>query len=345
MKRTFALFLSFLMAFALTACGDKNDSSDNSDGNAAAAGTIKIKLATIGPETGTVQAEAEHILMDYIETASDGAIEVEYFPNSVLGGDLDLAEGLSNGSIQMATLGNSVLTSYSDNFGILDMPFLFDSSDAALKALNEGELGAILKESLSGTGIRFSDYWGFGGFRGLSNSVRPVATPADMSGLKIRVMESPVYITSFTLLGANPTPISFSELFTALQNKTVDGQDNDPSLTYTCKFYEVQPYYTDLEHVLAVTNMYMSEDWYNDLSDEYKTIIDEACKRFSDYCTEAGIQSYEDNLQLLADEGVEVTRLTAENRKLFQEAVEPMYDEYIERWGQDIFDAARAYNN
>ena len=145
MKRTFALFLSFLMVFALTACGDKNDSSDNSDGNAAAAGTIKIKLATIGPETGTVQAEAEHILMDYIETASDGAIEVEYFPNSVLGGDLDLAEGLSNGSIQMATLGNSVLTSYSDNFGILDMPFLFDSSDAALKALNEGELGAILK--------------------------------------------------------------------------------------------------------------------------------------------------------------------------------------------------------
>ena len=154
-----------------------------------------------------------------------------------------------------------------------------------------------------------------------------------------------MYITSFTLLGANPTPISFSELFTALQNKTVDGQDNDPSLTYTCKFYEVQPYYTDLEHVLTVTNMYMSEDWYNDLSDEYKTIIDEACKRFSDYCTEAGIQSYEDNLQLLADEGVEVTRLTAENRKLFQEAVEPMYDEYIERWGQDIFDAARAYNN
>lgn len=341
MKRLFALVLSLAMTLALVGCGDTNSDNNGDSGDE----SITIKLATIGPETGTVQADAEHVLMDYIEEASNGRIKVDYYPNGALGGDLDLAEGLSNGSIQLATLSNSVLTSYSDNFGILDMPFLFDSSDAALKALNEGELGQILKDSLVGTGVKFSDYWGFGGFRGLSNSKHPVETPADLEGVKIRVMESPVYITAFTLLGANPTPVSFSELFTALQNKTVEGQDNDPSLTYTSKFYEVNPYYTDLEHVISVSNMYMSEDWYNGLSDEDKAIIDEACKRFSEYCTEASTKAYEENLQLLADEGVEVTRLTAENRKLFQKAVEPMYDEYIALWGQEIFDAARAYNN
>ena len=92
---------------------------------------------------------------------------------------------------------------------------------------------------LEGTGIRIGSTYYFGGYRGLSNSVRPVESPDDMKGLKIRVMESPVYITAFTLMGANPTPMSFSELFTALQNKTVDGQDNDPSLTYTSQYYEV----------------------------------------------------------------------------------------------------------
>lgn len=341
MKRLFALVLSLAMTLALVGCGDTNSDNNGDSGDE----SITIKLATIGPETGTVQADAEHVLMDYIEEASNGRIKVDYYPNGALGGDLDLAEGLSNGSIQLATLSNSVLTSYSDNFGILDMPFLFDGSDAALKALNEGELGQILKDSLVGTGVKFSDYWGFGGFRGLSNSKHPVETPADLEGVKIRVMESPVYITAFTLLGANPTPVSFSELFTALQNKTVEGQDNDPSLTYTSKFYEVNPYYTDLEHVISVTNMYMSEDWYNGLSDEDKAIIDEACKRFSEHCTEASTKAYEENLQMLADEGVEVTRLTVENRKLFQKAVEPMYDEYIALWGQEIFDAARAYNN
>lgn len=344
MKRPFAILFTMMVLLAMTACGS-TASETVADDEKSSSDTIKIKLATVGPESGTVQAEAEHVLMDYIEKASNGAIEVDYYPNSVLGGDLDLAEGLSNGSIQLATLQSSVLTSYSDNFGILDMPFLFNSSSAALQALNEGELASILKNSLKGTGICFSNYWGFGGYRGLSNSIRPVETPEDMHGLKIRVMESPVYITAFTLLGANPTPISFSELFTALQNKTVDGQDNDPSLTYTSKFYEVQPYYTDLEHVLSVSNMYMSEDWYNGLSDEYKAIIDEACKQFSDYCTDAGLKAYEDNLSLLADAGVKVTRLTPENRKLFQGTVAPMYDEYIERWGQEIFDAARAYNN
>ncbi|MCF2662546.1 TRAP transporter substrate-binding protein [Pseudoflavonifractor phocaeensis] len=351
MKKMLSLVLTLALALTLSGCAGSNSSGNAGGGSSASQSgsssgeTMTIKLATIGPETGTVMAEAEHVLMDYIETASNGAIQVEYFPNGALGSDLDLAEGLSNGSIQLATLGTSVLTSYTDKMGILDMPFLFTNSDSALKALNEGELGTILADAMDGTGIRFSEgNWCFGGYRGLSNSAHTIRTPDDMKGLKIRVMESPIFIDSFTLLGANPTPMAFGELFTALQNKTVDGQDNDPSLTYTCKFYEVQGYYTDLEHILTVSNMFMSESWYNSLSDDYKAIIDEACRQFAEYSTEKGLESYEENLKLLEDEGVEVTRLTDDERKQFKNAIISMYDSYIETMGQEIFDAAQAYN-
>lgn len=348
MKKLFAFTLSITLVFASMLCSCSNErpnTPSDTDTPSDAGETMTIRLATIGPEEGTVMAEAEHILMEYIETASNGAIQVEYFPNGALGSDLNLAEGLSNGSIELATIGTSVLTSYADEWGILDMPFIFTNSESALKALNEGNLGPILDQSLDGTGIRFSEgNWCFGGYRGLSNSVRPVRTPEDMEGLKIRVMESPIFIDSFTLLGANPTPMAFGELFTALQNKTVDGQDNDPSLTYTSRFYEVQNYYTDLEHILTVSNMFMSESWYNGLDEEYKAIIDEACRLFAEYSTEQGLQSYEDNLQLLSDAGLEVTRLTDEERKEFKNAIISMYDSYIDTMGQEIFDAAQAYN-
>ena len=144
-----------------------------------------------------------------------------------------MLEGCAMNTIQICNPAISVLTTYDEKFGILDMPFLFDDYESELKAVNEGKLGDEFDKMLESTGIRIGDTYYFGGYRGLSNSVRPVESPEDMKGLKIRVMESPVYITAFTLMGANPTPMSFSELFTALQNKTVDGQDNDPSLTYT----------------------------------------------------------------------------------------------------------------
>ena len=347
MKKMLSLFVaaSLSLTCALSGCSSGGSGSGSGSASGGNGEVMTISLATIGPEEGTVMAEAEHVLMDYIETASNGAIQVEYFPNGALGSDLNLAEGLSNGTIEMATIGTSVLTAYADVWGILDMPFLFTNSDSALQALNEGDLGTILADSLSGTGICFSEgNWCFGGYRGLSNGVRPVVSPDDMAGLRIRVMESPTFIDSFTLLGANPTPMAFGELFTALQNGTVDGQDNDPSLTYTSRFYEVQSYYTDLEHILTVSNMFMSDSWYNSLSDEYKAIIDEACRLFAEYSTSKGLESYEENLQLLESEGMQVTRLTDEERRAFRDAISSMYDSYIEAMGQEVFDAAQAYN-
>lgn len=305
---------------------------------------ITLKFASIGPESGTTQADGEAKFIEYVEEASGGKIKVDHYPNGALGGDTEMLEGCAMNTIQICNPAISVLTTYDEKFGILDMPFLFDDYESELKAVNEGKLGDEFDKMLEGTGIRIGDTYYFGGYRGLSNSVRPVESPEDMKGLKIRVMESPVYITAFTLMGANPTPMSFSELFTALQNKTVDGQDNDPSLTYTSQYYEVQKYYSNLEHTISIGCLAMSDEWYSGLPDAYKKIIDEGIKQQSELVTKKSFEMYESYLKQLEDAGMEVTKITDENRTKFKEAVEPMYDEYKEKLGNEIFDMAQEFN-
>lgn len=367
MKKT-ALFLACTLMVSLAACSKQGSTktdaaaqatsgsesqAQRSDGAAGSSEVaqeladlkpITVKFATVGPESGTIQAEAEAEFIKYVQEASDGKITIEYFPNAALGGDVEMLEGCSMGTVQMCNPAISVLTTYDDKFGILDMPFLFSDYEAGLSALNKGELGNKLKEMMAGTGIRLADEFYFGGYRGLSNNIRTVRTPEDMSGLKIRVMESPVFISSFTLLGANPTPMSFSELFTGLQNKTVDGQDNDPSLTYTSQYYEVQKYYTNLEHIVSFGTIAMSENWYDALPDAYKKIIDEGVKILTDYTTENSYKSYEQYLKQLEDAGMEVTYLTHDERIAFKKKVEPMYEEYYDKFGKELFEMAQRYN-
>lgn len=368
MKKT-ALLLTFtLLAAALTACGEKTavpetkkgaessqaESSQTENGQPGKGSQtvegldglkpITIKFATIGPESGTIQAESEAEFIKYVEGVSGGKIKVEYFPNATLGGDAEMLEGCSMGTIQMCNPAISVMTTYDESFGILDMPFLFTNYESGLKALNGGKLGETLKNKILGTGIRMGNEFYFGGYRGLSNNVHSVKTPDDMKGLKIRVMESPVYMSSFSLMGANPTPMSFSELFTGLQNKTVDGQDNDPSLTYTSQYYEVQKYYTNLEHIISFGAIAMSADWYDGLPDAYRKIVDDGVKILSDYVTENSFKNYEGYLKQLEDAGMEVTYLSDDERSAFKEKVQPMYEEYYDKFGRELFDMAQEFN-
>lgn len=361
MKKTALLLAGILMMTSLTACGGNKapetaaPEAGSVEETKAEAGAdvsqelegldpMTMKFATIGPDSGTIVAESEAAFIKYVQETSGGKITVEYFPNAALGGDIELLEGCSMGTIQMCNPTISVMTTYDDEFGILDMPFLFSNYEAGLEALNRGELGNQLRSMMKGTGIRMADQFYFGGYRGLSNNIRPVRTPEDISGLKIRVMESPVYITSFSLMGANPTPMSFSELFTALQNKTVDGQDNDPSLTFTSQYYEVQKYYTNLEHIISFGTISMSEAWYEGLPDAYRKIIDDGVKVMTDYITTNSFKSYEGYLKQLEDAGMEVTRLTDEERQAFKDRVMPMYEEYYDKFGKELFDMAQEYN-
>ncbi|MDR1650150.1 MAG: TRAP transporter substrate-binding protein [Synergistaceae bacterium] len=304
---------------------------------------VRIKLGTVGPEEGTDMASATRRFIDGVEADSGGKIKFDYYTNGSLGGDFDMAEMCALGTIQMCQPAFSVMGTYNPKFGVVDMPFLFDGPDNVIAAL-AGDFGDEIKKLYDGTGMMCLGL-AYGGGRGMTNSKRPITEPADMKGLKMRVMESPTYIEMFKLFGSNPTPMSFSELFTALQNGTVDGQDNDPSLTFVAQFYEVQKYFSVTDHVYAINSMVISENFWNSLPDELKKIIEDNNQKYMiDYLNELGKASADDYIQKLAEKGMEITRLTDENRAKFREAVAPLYDSLKDKFGS-LVEIARKYNS
>lgn len=179
------------------------------------------------------------------------------------------------GTIQMALPSTSVLTAYNERIGVLDMPYLFTDAQSAFDAL-DGKLGEQIDEWIAGNGFISLGYV-YNGPRCTTNSVRPIYTPDDLAGLKIRVMNSPVFIRMYEVLGANATPMSFSELFTGLQQHTVDGQENPPTLIYASGFQQVQKYLTIDNHVHNFLPILTNENWVNSLSADDQAILKECC--------------------------------------------------------------------
>lgn len=167
--------------------------------------------------------------------------------------------------------------------------------------------------------------WMSNGARCLSNNVRAVDEPADMSGLKIRVMENDIYLQTFQALGANPITMSFAELFTGLQQGTVNGQDNATTITNANRFYEVQSYFTDLHHVLDVAPVMVDDAWYQSLPDDLRQIFDETLAEAIGYERQLTEEGVETDMEAISTT-CEVTLLTDEQREAFREACAPVYD-------------------
>ncbi|WP_455596710.1 DctP family TRAP transporter solute-binding subunit, partial [Cloacibacillus porcorum] len=188
-------------------------------GAAFAAPEYTIKVGYIGSDTHPTM-QAMKVFAKDVDAGSKGKIKVELYPNAQLGGDRELCEGVQMGTIQMAIPSTSALAGFDKRIQVLDLPYLFTTRKAAFDAV-DGELGQKLNAYLSKKGFEVLGYQE-NGFRHVTNSKRPIKTPADLKGLKIRTMENPMHIAFFKELGANPTPMSWGELYTALQQGTVD---------------------------------------------------------------------------------------------------------------------------
>ena len=340
MKKLLSAALAMAMCLSLAACGSKDDAPAGS-GDAGEAKATVLKI-------GHVEAEdrsTHRALLEFekqVEEGTEGRIEVELFANAELGGDEELCESVAMGTVQMALPSTSVLTSYNEKIGVLDMPYLFNSTESAFAAM-DGDLGKQIDEWISGNGFVSLGYL-YNGPRCTTNSVRPIHTPADMAGMKIRVMSSPVFIDMYETLGANPTPMSFSELFTGLQQNVVEGQENPPTLIYASGFQQVQKYLTIDNHVHNFLPILTNENWLNSLSADDKAVVEEAAAQL---VTKQRELEMEDNVTIvdkLAGEGMEVNTLTDEEYQSFVEKVQPMYEKYQEMWGTEIFDLATSFN-
>jgi tripartite ATP-independent transporter DctP family solute receptor len=264
-----------------------------------------------------------------VEAETIGAVDVKVFPAGQLGNERELIEGTKIGTIQMSMVSAAIAGFYKEA-QVLDIPYLFSSAPVAWKVMDGWFGKEMAADCLKKTGMRVLAY-GETGFRNFTNSSRPIKSPADMKGLKIRVMEAPVYVNMVKALGAAPTPIAWTETYTALQQKVVDGQENPVSVIMMVKFYEVQKYLTLDGHSYGVDFILINDKFYQTLPKEIQQIV--KASAINAGWVGRGVQQLNSAIGVadLKAKGMEVYSPNPKERAMFREAAQKPVIEYIEK--------------
>jgi len=257
-----------------------------------------------------------------VEEKSHGEIIVNIFPQGQLGGERDLAEGVRIGTIEIGALAAGNFGGFVPEVQLFGIPFLFDNRNQVY-ALLDGAVGNELNQIIGSKGFTNLAYWEVG-FRHLTNNIRPIKTPADVKGLKIRVQESKIWMEFMKALGAIPTPIPFGELYTALQQKVIDGQENPIASIYSMKFYEVQKYLSLTAHTYEPALVLANSNWFNSLSSNHQQIIREAAAEAAAYQRQFLIEKEKEYLNIMKDAGLVVEENP--DREAFKEATAHLSD-------------------
>ena len=242
-----------------------------------------------------------------VEERTDGRVVIETFPLSQLGAERELIEGLTLGSVDMVVSTSGPIMNFVSDFAVLDLPFLFDNREAAVKIL-EGEIGDELFAQLRDKGI-IGLSWGENGFRHVTNSKKPVETPDDLKGLSLRVQENKVFISAFSELGANASPMAWTEALTALQSGVVDGQENPILVIDSYKLYDAgQKYMTLTGHAYSSALFMMSEHAYDRLPEDLRQIVVEEGEKIGAYERQLVIDMEQKALARLEEQGMNVVK-------------------------------------
>lgn len=270
-------------------------------GPAAAATTLKF--SHYGTLQDTVHAAAERF-RDLVETGTGGEIEVEIHPNNELGNAPTVLQGIRLGTIDIGIVGNPYFTAFEPEMNVIDLPFLFDGPGHAYEVF-DGEIGRAILDKLEQHGMKGLALWEIG-FRNLTNNVRPIRTPGDLEGLKIRTTPNPAHIKAFELLGANPTPINFAELYMALQTGAVDGQENPAHHIYASRLHEVQKHLSLTGHAYTAAPLVMNLAKFNGLPEEQRNAIMEAALEAARFERAENASLNDEAIARMKEEGVEV---------------------------------------
>lgn len=244
---------------------------------AALAQDIKPRLIRFGYGLAedSNQGRAAKFLAQEVEKLSGGKMKLRTIGAAALGSDVQMQQALIGGAQEMMVGSTATLVGITKEMSLWDTPFLFNTTEEA-DALLDGPVGKKVMDKLPEKGLVGLVYWE-NGFRNTTNSKKPIQTAEDFEGIKLRVMQNPVYLETFKLLGANPVPMAFSELFPALETKTVDGQENPYTTILSSKFYDVQKYVTATNHVYSPWILLVSKKYWDALSkDEQKVLMDAA---------------------------------------------------------------------
>lgn len=271
--------------------------------------------------TSNSAKEAGVRFKELVEKYSDGKMTVDLFQDNQLGDDKTAAEGVQNGDIDIAASSTSSLSTLYKDYYLYDTPYLFLNSQEVYDVGFNGEAAQEMLNGVEAVGLKHMAMWE-NGFRNYTNNDHVIESPADCKGQKIRTMENPIHMKAWKEIGANPTPMAFSELFTAMQQGTVDGEENPIGIIYSNRFYEVQKYITLTQHVYTPYVVVMNPDKYDSLTDEQKEIVDRAMKEASEYQLECSAKGEMEGIKEMEAYGCEVNSLTDDQKKEFQKIME-----------------------
>lgn len=294
---------------------------------------IDIKLAHVVNEQDSFHLAATKF-KELAEKYSNGEVKVSLFPNAVLGDERTLLERMKMGIVDSGIITSGPIINFVPRFGAIDLPFLFSSPEHAYAVL-DGPIGDGLFAEMEKQGWK-GLAWAERGFRNLTNNKKAVQTPADIKGLKVRVMQNPVYVDSFKALGANAVPMAWTEALTALQQHTIDGQENPLNVIVSFKLNESQKYMSITRHAYAPAPIIMSLMTWKKLSPSQQKAVQQAAREAAQFERDFNNESEAKWMKDLAAKGMIIT---TPNLKPFLEAVKPVYDQYEAKYGKDFLDA------
>lgn len=264
--------------------------------------------------------------VEVVDKKSGGKIKIKVFPNGTLGGEQQVAAAMQGGTIEISMMSPAQLVGTIKEFVVLDFPFSF-ANTAQADAVLDGPFGKKLMDYMPAkgwVGLGFMEQ----GYRSISNSKRPINKLEDIKGLKIRTILNPLYVDMFNTLGANAVPMPFPELYTAMEMKTVDGQENPETTVDASKFYEVQKYFSGTRHIYNPQMMMVSKTFWDQLSADEKKIFEEAAVEARDVQRKAARAMTEKSRKVMTDHGMQLNEIAPAELARMKEAVKPVVDKY-----------------
>lgn len=298
--------------------------------------TYAYPLATASPEDTVTQIYAEKFAEE-VDRLSGGRIEIQIYPNSVLGGDRELLESCYDGDIPFVVQNTAPQVNFIPDTAVFDSPCVFDSLEEVRETIDEPEFLDLIRRSYREAGyelLGFADQ----GFRVMSTNQK-VESFEDFAGQKIRTMENRYHLEFWKALDANPTPMNFSEVYIGLQQNTIDAQENPYEVIVSNRLYEQQDYVVETNHLPHLISLIVSKEFYDSLSGEDQEILREAQETAQTYARQASDERIAERIREIEENGTQILALDAEAKEAMIEASEPVYEEIRKVVSEEIVDA------
>lgn len=333
-----SIFFSFMaIVLVLSGCGTKKEAGTvGADGE-----KVVIRMANLVTDNNFLNTGYKKF-KEVAEKESNGQIEVQIYSGGTLTPSEDMEyEMLQTGVLDVVTNAAFIVASNAKapSYNIFDVPFLFSNEEEMYK-LTDGEYGEVLRHDLeSKSNAYYLGVFSIGSFA-IANNQREIRKPDDLKGLKIRSTTTPLQSGTISAMGANPTPISYGEIFTSLQQGTIDGVQTTTPLIHADRFYEAAEHLTLTRHFPLPHVLMVNKSFYDSLTDELKDVVDKAAEEQIKYARELVIKAEKDAIEEMKKEGVKVVEPSEDELELFKKAVQPAVDNNIDKVGVENYDMA-----